>query len=509
MTTSPIAAAGRATVGGLLRQQARIRPDSVAVEDARVSWTYAALDRRVNRLAHALAARGAGRGDRVAVLSENRAEYVEAEFACAKLGATAAALNWRLAADELDYCLTLAEPRLALASPRFADRLGPLETVVFGAEYETMLERASDSEPPDAAHPEDGLAILYTGGTTGRPKGALISHRAFIARVAVFAIDLGLSRADTFAAWAPMFHMASTDLSIGSLLIGGRVAQIDGFDLDRLAPLIASRRLGWLVTMPGVYERLFARLDAEPLAPRGIGFVGAMADLTPPAVVAEASRRLGAPFLNSFGSTETGIAPLSAALLPAGEAPEDLAKRQNSLCEARLVRADGSDAADGETGELAIRGPTLFSGYWRADAANAEDFRGGWLRMGDMFRRRADGRFDFVDRAKYLIKTGGENVYPAEIERVLLADRRVAEAAVVRRADPHWGEVPVAFVARADPGLAAAELDAACRDRLAGYKRPKEVRFIDPADFPRSTSGKVLRHALEARLAREADAPPP
>ena len=508
MTHPAVAAAGRATVGGLLREQARIRPSSVAVEDMRVAWTYAAFDRRVNRLANALAGHGAGRGDRVAVLSENRCEYVEVQFACARIGAVAAALNWRLAAEELDHCLELADARLAFASPRFADRLDlparPPKTVVFGSAYEDLLGAASDSGPPDAAEPEDGLVILYTSGTTGRPKGALISHRAFIARVAVFALDLGLSRAGTFAAWAPMFHMASTDLSIGCLLIGGRVAQIDGFDLDRLCPLIESRRLDWLVLIPGVYERLFERLDRAPLRPRGIGFLGAMADLTPRRHIAGATRRLGAPFLNSFGSTETGIPPASAALIPAGEAPASLSKRQNSLCEARLVDADGKDAPDGAPGEMAVRGPTLFSGYWRDDAANARDFRDGWFRMGDVFRRNADGTFDYVDRAKYLIKTGGENVYPAEIERVLLADPRVAEAAVARRADERWGEAPVAFVARADARLGAAELMAACRERLAGYKRPQEIRFIDLADFPRSTSGKVLRHALEARLAREA-----
>ena len=511
MTNPWVAAAGRATVGGLLREQARIRPGALAVEDARVRWTYAAFNGRVNRLAHALAARGVGRGDRVALLSENRAEYVEAEFACAKLGAIAAALNWRFAGDELDHALALTEPRLALASPRFAERLDlpnrPPATIVFGDRYEAMLAAARDTEPADAAEPEDGLVILYTGGTTGRPKGALVSHRAFIARALAFAVDLGVSRADTFAAWAPMFHMASTDLSIGSLLIGGSVAQIDGFDLDRLLPLVESRRLGWLVLMPGVYERLFERLRAAPARPRGIRFIGAMADLTPRRHIAEATRLLGAPFLNSFGATETGIPPASAALFPVGDPPERLSKRQNSLCEVRLVRADGSDAADGEPGEMAVRGPTLFSGYWRADEANAAEFRGGWFRMGDIFRRNADGTYDFVDRAKYLIKSGGENIYPAEVERALRADRRVADAAVVRRPDERWGEVPVAFVARADPGLTAGDLMAACRARLAGYKRPKAIRFIEPHEFPRSTSGKILRHALEERLARERETP--
>jgi fatty-acyl-CoA synthase len=150
-----------------------------------------------------------------------------------------------------------------------------------------------------------------------------------------------------------------------------------------------------------------------------------------------------------------------------------------------------------------MRGPTLFSGYFRAEDANAHDFQGGWFHMGDVFVRNADGTLDFVDRVKYLIKTGGENVYPAEIERVLLQDPRVADAAVVRRADAKWGEVPVAFVARRDASLTADDLRARCREQLAGYKQPKQIVFIPFEAFPRSASGKVQRHELEKRLATE------
>ena len=183
-----------------------------------------------------------------------------------------------------------------------------------------------------------------------------------------------------------------------------------------------------------------------------------MADLVPRHQLAEITTLLGAPYVNSFGATETGLPPATAALIPIGEAPTDLAKRQSAFCEVRLVDADDRDVPDGAPGECAIRGPTLFSGYWRAPEVNAKDFRGGWFHMGDVFIRRDDGRLDFVDRAKYLIKSGGENVYPAEIERVLLADPRVGDAVVVRRPDAKWGEVPVAVVARNDQSLTADEL---------------------------------------------------
>jgi len=185
-----------------------------------------------------------------------------------------------------------------------------------------------------------------------------------------------------------------------------------------------------------------------------------------------------------------------------GEVPLRLSKRQNTFCEIRLVDAEDRDVPLGTPGELAFRGPTLFSGYWNAPETNAKDFRGGWFHMGDMFVRNPDGSLDFVDRVKYMIKSGGENIYPAEIERVLLADPCVADAVVVRRPDPKWGEVPVAVVARKDETLTSADLLARCRAELAGYKQPKEVVFVTLAELPRSTTGKIQRHEVEAWLGK-------
>ena len=192
--------------------------------------------------------------------------------------------------------------------------------------------------------------------------------------------------------------------------------------------------------------------------------------------------------------------PASRSLIPPGVKPVSLAKVQSAFCEVRLVAPDGAEVPDGTPGEMTLRGPTLFSGYFAAAAANAEEFRGGWFHMGDVFVRHPDGTLDFVDRRKYLIKSGGENIYPAEIERAILALPGVSDAAVVRRADARWGEVPVAFVVRSDPALDEAAVLAACRGRIAGYKLPKSVLFITDAELPRSTSGKVQRHLLEQRL---------
>jgi fatty-acyl-CoA synthase len=227
---------------------------------------------------------------------------------------------------------------------------------------------------------------------------------------------------------------------------------------------------------------------------------GVMADLVPPAEIATITRLLNAPYANTFGATETGCPPCSSNLLPVGVAPVRLSKAQRRFTEIRRVDADDRDVPDGTPGELCLRGPTLFSGYFRAPEATSRDFRGGWFHMGDVFVRNADRTLDFVDRVKYLIKSGGENIYPAEIERVLLAEPRVAEAAVVRKPDPKWGEVPVAFVAARDARLTEDELRARCRTDLASYKQPKEFRFIAFEDFPRSASGKIQRHELEKRI---------
>jgi len=241
-------------------------------------------------------------------------------------------------------------------------------------------------------------------------------------------------------------------------------------------------------------------LEARRIKPRGVKLCGVMADLVPVQEIARITALLGAPYANTFGATETGCPPCSSNRIAVGVAPGRLSKEQSRFCEVRLVGPDDLEVPDGTPGELCMRGPTLFSGYFRAPDVNAHEFRGGWFHMGDVFVRNADRTLDFVDRVKYMIKSGGENVYPAEIERVLLKDPRVIEAAVVRRPDPKWGEVPVAFVARQDPAVTEDELKRLCRTELAGYKQPKGILFILPEEFPRSASGKVQRHELEKRV---------
>lgn len=500
-----IAAAGQLTVHGLFRACVRRAPEAVAIETAQRSVTYRELDDRVLRLAAALAQLGIARGDRIALLSENRQEYAEIELAAACLGAIVACQNWRLAPGELGHCINLVEPGLVIVSQRYAATARSLDlrgrrVLVLEEEYEERLAASPPLEALPAVHPEDGLVILYTSGTTGLPKGALISHRAEMARNMVLRVDMHARESDGFVAWAPMFHMGSTDQVLGALMSGATVYIVDGFDAEAIVSIMERAELGWMLLMPGSIEPVVELMEKTGRRARSIRAVGAMADLVPKHLIAQLSRLANAPYLNSFGATETGLPPASSCLLAPGVVPDSLSKRKSAFCDVRLVDPDGNEVPDGEPGEVSVRGPTVFSGYWNAPETNARDFRNGWFRMGDLFRRNPDGSFDFVDRAKYMIKSGGENIYPAEIERVLLSDPRVSDAIVVRRRDERWGEVPVAFISRTDASLTEADVETLCRRELAGYKRPKAVHFIAFEDFPRSTTGKILRHEMEARL---------
>ncbi len=500
--------AGRADLYSIFRTRAQDCAAALAVEDGSKRLTYAELLERVDRLAAVFLARGVAPGDRIAILSHNRSEYLETELAAAGIGAIIACLNWRLAPDELRHCIELVEPVLAVVEPGLGDAYQSVcatPCLEIGADWEAALAGA-EPDPRTGTmvdDPEAGLTILYTSGTTGLPKGALISHRAHIARSMAFAAQLALDPGDGFIAWAPMFHMASTDHALATVLRGGTVVMVDGLQPAVINEALSRHRIGWFVMMPGALDAFIAERRTNPLPLKGIKVCGAMADLVPPHQIAELTGLLGVPYLNSFGSTETGLPPGTGDLIAPGVVPVRLSKRISAFCEVRLVDPEDRDVPVGAPGEMAVRGPTLFSGYWNADDTNARDFRNGFFHMGDLFRRNPDGTIDFVDRAKYLIKTGGENVYPAEIERVLLAHPGVVDAAVVRASDEKWGESPVAFVACGNDGPDAVVLMRLCRDMLAGYKRPREFRFIAFDDFPRSTSGKVQRHVLEAWIKEE------
>ncbi|MCL7466139.1 AMP-binding protein [Phaeovulum sp. NW3] len=493
--TTPFDAA-QTTVYPLVAMRARVTPDAPAIADARIHLSYASLLARVDAVAAGLAARGLARGDRIAVISENRAEYTILQLAAAKLGLITACQNWRLASAELAYCVALVAPALIVASERFLSLVRDLADGVPVAPIDG-LDGAGMTRC--VAEPEDGLFIIYTSGTTGRPKAAVISHRAQIARMSALRLDLNIRPDDGYISWAPMFHIGGTEHLVSALMSGGPGVIVDGFDADAIIDALEAQPIGWLMLVPATIEPLITRLKQRRPAIRAVRAVGCMADLVPLAVVDEITTLLDAPYLNSFGATETGMPPLSGDLIAPGRARDSLAKRLSILTELRLVGPDGQEVAAGDAGEAWVRGPTLFSGYWNNPEVNEKDFAGGWFHMGDMFRLTERG-YEFAGRSKYLIKSGGENIYPAEIERVLLADPRVADAIVVKKPDPRWGEIPVAVIVRQDETLTEDAVMDLCRAALAGYKRPKAVLFVNMEDLPRSVSGKIIREKIEAMV---------
>jgi acyl-CoA synthetase (AMP-forming)/AMP-acid ligase II len=500
-----VVAAGASTVGALFHSVVPANPNRIALVDGERKLTYTELDERSNRLAHVLINKGLQQQDRVAILARNCAEYMELELAAAKAGLIVAALNWRLGERELQHCISMVEPMLIVVAADLVDSLerldtGSAERIVIGKDYEQKLASADSHYPDLNIDPESGLIILYTSGTTGLPKGALISHRAMIARATVFNATLNVPSGDNFPAWAPMYHMVSTDQGLATLMRGGTVWSIEGYQPDKLIELVENVPMHWFVMMPGMVGAFVKVLKERNIKPKQITIIGAMADLIPRHEIAEATTYFNAPFLNTFGSTETGFAPASGALISIGEAPELLPKMQTSFCDLRLVDPDGNEVTVGEPGEVSIAGPTLFSGYWNNDETNIRDFRGGRFHMGDVLRRNSDGTLEYVDRLKYMIKSGGENIYPAEIEQVIIMDERVETAIVVRQADPKWGEVPVLFIVRRDKNLTAEEITKLCQRKLSSYKRPRSIYFIHDEALPRSTTGKIQRHVLEKQL---------
>lgn len=495
--------ASRLTLAALFDKQRRMHPDRIAVASDARTLSYADLHTRANQLARLLQDCGVQRGDRVCIFSENNPAFLELSIAALRLGVIVATLNWRLSARELAHCVSLVAPKVTLASAKLKPQLETMPAagrlLEIGAPLDQQLAAQSAASLPAVdTDPEEGLFIIYTSGTTGLPKGALISQRAMLARLMVYVTDYGVNGEDTFLAWSPLFHMASVELGLGTLMLGGKVVVLNGPDLPTICDYLENEPLSNLIFFPGMVEQTLAYLRQRRPKVKRLKKFGALADLFAPQEIADLTGILGVPFTNTFGSTETGMPPASAGRLAASVVPSDFAKSESLLCEIQLIDEAGNIVADGQPGELVMRGPTLFSGYWNASEATEQAFAGGWYHTGDVFVRRDDGRLDYVDRRKYLIKSGGENIYPAEIERVVLQHPQVAEAVVVRQRDAQWGEVPVLVVAAETPAPQAEELIALCRAELAPYKRPKRVLFVPKGSLPRNNTGKIIRPEVEA-----------
>ena len=478
-------------------RRAELSPSRIAMEEVATgrTVTYAELDRSACGMAAAMAAAGVEEGDRVAILCRNRVAFFEALFGCAKLGAVLVPLNWRMPPAELDQLLADCAPRLLFYGAEDRELAGQLRQ----PPPAISLEEPHDADQRNfrATWPgEQVWYLLYTSGTTGLPKGVIYNYRMAVANYVNIGTAVDLGARDTTACFLPLFHTAGINLhALPTLMAGGRVIILDGFDAEALVKLIEEERLTAIFAVPTVYQSLLdhPRFPAAPLASvRHWGCGGAPL----PDALVERYRALGVRVCNGMGMTETGPTAFVGDPSHAWERIGSVGKPQ-LLVSVRIVDEDGNDVADGMVGDLLFGGPGVTPGYWGNDEATRAAFTpDGWLRSGDLARRDAQGFYYIAGRRKEMFISGGENVYPAEVENVLCAHPAISEAAVIPAADAKWGEVGRAFIL-AIPGVAAldtVELEAFCRARLAAYKVPKSFEMV--AEFPRTAAGKIQKHLL-------------
>jgi acyl-CoA synthetase (AMP-forming)/AMP-acid ligase II len=478
--------------------------------------TYAEARALVNRLANALVARGLAPGDRVALLSRNSIEHVLWYYACSKCGVVPVPLNYRLAPPEWRYIVNDAGAVLLFAQDALANALAPVadeltgvrHRIAIGADvagwepWEHLLAGQPETPPAHRAAPEDDLYQMYTSGTTGRPKGAVLTHRAVTAQLHQISFAYAGGPGDRTLVVAPLYHAAASLTSFVAVQAGGTLYIQEDFvpaevvralseEHIAVATLVPAMIQFCLVAVPDVAER---RYDALRLVIYG---ASPIAEQT----LRRAIEVFGCDFLQGYGMTETTA--VATYLMPAdhrralaGEPHLLLSAGRPILgTELRIVGPDGRSVPNGEIGEIAVRGPQLMRGYWNLPEATAEALRDGWMHTGDAGVLDDEGYLFVQDRTKDMIVSGGENVYPREVEDVLYRHPAVSEAAVIGVPDARWGEAVKAIVV-VKPGqtLSAEELMRFCDGQLAGYKRPRSVDFADA--LPRNPSGKVLKREL-------------
>ncbi|MFN3596522.1 MAG: class I adenylate-forming enzyme family protein [Rubricoccaceae bacterium] len=486
--------------GDYLSWRAAAHPDRLALVDVRegLRLSYGALNARADRLARALREAGVGRGDRVALLAPDGVAHFDLFFACGKLGAVSVPLNRRLAPAELRAQLACARPALTLAAD-----VDP-EALPGARAWRALLacaEALGGDEPVwcDALPLEATACLLFTGGTTGAPKAAQISHRQVVFNAFSTALA-DVREEDVYLNVFPLFHAGGLfAFSVPLLLLGGAVVQVPHFDADAVLRLLADERATLFAGVPTVFARLAEAETWERADLSSLRYCLSGGAPLPVSLVRRYAQEKGVVFRQGFGMTEFGPGAFS---LPAAEAERRAGSigRPNAFVEARVVDPEtGAACAPGQTGELLLRGPHVMAGYWQRPEATAEVLCDGWLRTGDLARTDAEGFYTIVGRRKEMFISGGENVYPSEVEAALLAHPGVAEAAVVGVPDARWGEVGHAFVVpRKEAAPGEAELLAFLRARLAGYKVPRAVVFRDT--LPLSEAGKVLKRRLLEEL---------
>jgi acyl-CoA synthetase (AMP-forming)/AMP-acid ligase II len=497
-------------LGRCLARNARLYPDkSAIIEAGGRTLTHAALHARVNRLANALMDRGLGKARHLAILARNSAAYLEVYFAAGKIGAPLIPLNYHLKASEiqarLDHCgaealviesefLPLLDNLPAATHRTLADRIFVLGTEAGGLlPLEALFEEGTAAERETDVSPEDPLYIGYTSGTTGPAKGALVSHRAIVVGYLYKALDYGLTAADVNLDPGPFWHSAPRDFASLAVYLGGTAIVTRGFDAGEFCDLVERHKVTNTFMVPTMYQMLVAPEDKYWRELSSLRVLICGGSPLPSMVKERVIERFG-PILHEFyGATETRIIT--------NITTSELLSRKRSVgrpirdVEIRLMDEAGREVATDEVGEVYVRGPGLFSGYYNDPEQTRKSHRGDWFSLGDLGRLDEEGYLYLVDRKQDMIISGGENIYPNDVEEVLLGFPGVKEVAVIGTPDLTWGELVTAVIVPvAGAQLASQDLIDWCGARLPGYMKPRRVEFAE--SLPRSPLGKMLRRVL-------------
>ena len=513
------------TVSDAVAAHARLRPHKIGARDSRRALTFAQWHERANRLANGLLALGLIKGDRVALLAYNCVEWMEIYVALARAGLVAVPINFRLTAPEIAYVASHCEARAFIVQGELQDRadsirgeltIAPQAYISIDAnvasgwqDYEALIEAAGTDNPTEAVRPADPCALMYTSGTTGRPKGAVRSHEGNTLIALATALEMGFTREDTALLVMPMCHANSLYFSHTFTHLGATCVIDDrkSFDPEALLATLAREKVTFTSLVPTHYIMMLGL----PEATKAKYDVGAVEKLMISSAPARKDTKLAIleHFRNGrlyelYGSTEAGWVTLLR--------PEEQIDKLGSVGREwagsgaiRLLDVEGREVPDGEVGELHSRTPYVFDGYWKNPEKTAECFRGDWCSVGDMARRDADGYITLVDRKSNMIISGGENIYPSEVESILGAHPKIKDVAVIGVPHEKWGEsVQAVVVLHAGNEATATELLDWCRSRMAGYKRPQTVVFMADPDMPRTATGKILHRVLRDRMAAQA-----
>lgn len=506
---------GARTVADLLRASSQARPASPAIVGEGRTVTYGELDTRTNQVASGLLAHGARRGDRVAYLARNGTEFWELFFGTAKAGPAVVPLNFRLAADEIAWILSDAEPTVLVVEDHLTS-LVPADfdglRLVFSQEgeptvpegwqaYEAWLAEQSTEDPRQDVAGDDLLSLMYSSGTTGKPKGVTTTSDAMLAAVEAFSAQFEVGPDTVSLVPTPYYHIAAGGWSLISLAHGGQIIQFVEVTPQSMLGLLVGHRATHVIMVPTVMQMVIsnpAAAAADYSSVEHLVYGGSPISET---VMLRSQEIFEAKLSQSYGLTETiGVTTI---LRPEDHVTGADSKLQSAGravpgTEVRVVDEEGKDVAAGEVGEVVVRGANVTRSYWRRpDATEGAFFDGGWFRTGDAGYLDEDGYLFLKDRLKDMIVSGGENVYPAEVENVLMAHPAVQEVAVIGVPSERWGETPHAVVVtKQGQTVTRDEIVAFCREHLAHYKCPTSVEVIDM--LPRNPSGKILKRELRA-----------